>query len=217
MKTVSMSGSARQNVGKKDAKALRREGKVPCVLYGGKEEQVIFACPKKDFTPLLFSPDTHYVKLNIEGKEYDAILQDIQYHPVSDEVLHADFLRISDDKPLTIAVPVKTVGVAPGVLQGGKMTIKIRKIKLHGLPQDIPQTVDLDISGLNLNQNIKVGDIKIDNVSVLDVPTSVVVWVRTTRNVVDDTATTTEEATTEASTEATAAPATEEKDKKEKK
>ena len=200
MKTVSMSGSARQNVGKKDAKAVRREGKVPCVLYGGKKEQVIFACPKKDFTPLLFSPETHYVKLTIDGKEYNAILQDIQYHPVNDEVLHADFLQIFDDKPLTISVPVKTTGTAPGVLQGGKMTIKIRKMKLHGLPNNIPQEVTLDVSKLNINQNIKVGDVKIDNVEILDVPTSVVVWVRTTRNVapVEEAAAETTEATPEA-------------------
>lgn len=212
MKVVSMSGSARQNVGKKDAKALRREDKVPCVLYGGKEEQVIFACPRKDFVPLLFSPDTHYIKLNIDGKEYDAILQDIQYHPVHDEVLHADFLRISDDKPITISVPVKTHGTAPGVLQGGKMTIKIRKMKLHGLPQDIPQTVDVDISKLNLNQSVKVEDIKIDNVEILHVPTAVIVLVRVTRDVVEETpAEETPEATT---TEAAATPEKEEEKKK---
>ncbi|MBP3254284.1 MAG: 50S ribosomal protein L25/general stress protein Ctc [Bacteroidales bacterium] len=184
MKTVSMSGSARQNVGKKDAKALRRNGMVPCVLYGGEEQQTVFAVPAKEFIPLLFTPDTHYVELTVDGKKTMAILQDIQYHPVSDEVLHADFLRIFDDKPLTIAVPVKTTGTAPGVLQGGKLQIKIRKIKLHGLPNAIPQEVELDISKLGINNGIKICDINIPDVEIMEVKSSVVVTVRATRNAV---------------------------------
>ncbi len=184
MKTVSMSGSARQNVGKKDAKALRRENKVPCVLYGGSEEQVIFSVPRTDFKGLLFTPDTCYVELNIDGKKSMAILQDIQYHPVSDEVLHADFLRIFDDKPLTIAVPVKTTGTAAGVLLGGKLQIKLRKVRLCGLPNAIPQEVVLDITKLNIGQSIKVNEIKIEGVEVMEIKSSVVVTVRSTRNAV---------------------------------
>ena len=184
MKTVSMSGSARQNVGKKDAKALRRENKVPCVLYGGSEEQVIFSVPRTDFKGLLFTPDTCYVELNIDGKKSMAILQDIQYHPVSDEVLHADFLRIFNDKPLTIAVPVKTTGTAAGVLLGGKLQIKLRKVRLCGLPNAIPQEVVLDITKLNIGQSIKVNEIKIEGVEVMEIKSSVVVTVRSTRNAV---------------------------------
>lgn len=182
MKTVSMSGSLRENVGKKDTKALRSEGKVPCVLYGGKEQQIKFSVPDKDFIPLLFTPDTNYVKINIEGKEHNAILQDIQYHPVNDEVLHADFLRIFDDKPIKIAVPVKTTGTAPGVLQGGKLNIKMRKVKLYGLPNDIPQEVVLDISKLNIGQGIKVSEISIPNVEFMEVKSSIIVVVKATRN-----------------------------------
>lgn len=182
MKTVSMSGSLRENVGKKDTKALRNEGKVPCVLYGGKEQQIKFSVPDKDFIPLLFTPDTNYVKINIEGKEHNAILQDIQYHPVNDEVLHADFLRIFDDKPIKIAVPVKTTGTAPGVLQGGKLNIKMRKVKLYGLPNDIPQEVVLDISKLNIGQGIKVSEISIPNVEFMEVKSSIIVAVKATRN-----------------------------------
>ncbi|MBR1774824.1 MAG: 50S ribosomal protein L25/general stress protein Ctc [Bacteroidales bacterium] len=184
MKTVSMSGSSRKNVGKKDAKALRRDNMVPCVLYGGKEEQVIFAVPSKDFKGLLFTPDTHYVELTIDGNKTMAILQDIQYHPVTDEVLHADFLRIFDDKPITIAVPVKTTGTAPGVLQGGKLQIKLRKVRLCGLPNAIPQEVVLDISKLGIAQGIKVNEINIPDVEVMEVKSSVVVTVRATRNAV---------------------------------
>lgn len=197
MKTVSMSGSSRKNVGKKDAKALRRENKVPCVLYGGKEEQVIFAVPARDFRGLLFTPDTHYVELNIDGNKTMAILQDIQYHPVTDEVLHADFLRIFDDQPITIAVPVKTTGTAPGVLQGGKLQIKLRKVRLCGLPNAIPQEVVLDISNLGIAQGIKVNEINIEGVEVMEVKSSVVVTVRTTRNAVANVETTEEVATEE--------------------
>lgn len=177
-----MSGSLRENVGKKDTKALRSEGKVPCVLYGGKEQQIKFSVPDKDFIPLLFTPDTNYVKINIEGKEHNAILQDIQYHPVNDEVLHADFLRIFDDKPIKIAVPVKTTGTAPGVLQGGKLNLKMRKVKLYGLPNDIPQEVVLDISKLNIGQGIKVSEISIPNVEFMEVKSSIIVAVKATRN-----------------------------------
>lgn len=182
MKTVSMSGSLRENVGKKDTKALRSEDKVPCVLYGGSEQQIKFSVPKKDFIPLLFTPDTNYVKINIEGKEHNAILQDIQYHPVNDEVLHADFLRIFDDKPIKIAVPVKTTGTAPGVLQGGKLNLKMRKVKLYGLPNDIPQEVVVDISKLNIGQGIKVAEISVPKVEFMEVKSSVIVAVKATRN-----------------------------------
>ncbi|MDO5760433.1 MAG: 50S ribosomal protein L25/general stress protein Ctc [Bacteroidota bacterium] len=182
MKTVSMSGSLRENVGKKDTKALRSEGKVPCVLYGGKDEQIKFSVPNKDFIPLLFTPDTNYVKINIDGKEHNAILQDIQYHPVNDEVLHADFLRIFDDKPIKIAVPVKTTGTAPGVLQGGKLNLKMRKVRLYGLPNSIPQEVVLDISKLNIGQGIKVSEISIPEVECLEVKSSIVVAIKATRN-----------------------------------
>lgn len=185
MKTVSMSGSLRENVGKKDAKSLRRKGLVPCVMYGG-EEQVRFSVPAKDFKPLLFTPDTHYVEVNIDGKKTLTILQDIQYHPVSDEVIHADFLRLFDDKPISIAVPVKTVGVASGVLQGGKLEMKIRKMRLKGLPNDIPQFVEVDITKLKIGQSIKVENINIPNIEKLDVKSNIIVMVKSSRQAVAD-------------------------------
>lgn len=185
MKTVSMSGSLRENVGKKDAKSLRRKGLVPCVMYGG-EEQVRFSVPAKDFKPLLFTPNTHYVEVNIDGKKTLTILQDIQYHPVSDEVIHADFLRLFDDKPISIAVPVKTVGVAPGVLQGGKLEMKIRKMRLKGLPNDIPQFVEVDITKLKIDQSIKVENINIPNIEKLDVKSNIIVMVKSSRQAVAD-------------------------------
>ncbi len=181
MYTVSMSGSLRENVGKKDAKTLRKQGLVPCVVYGGNEEQVRFTVEQKAFKPLLFTPDTHYVELEIGDKKFRAILQDIQYHPVTDEVLHADFLRIFDDKPVSIAIPVKTVGTAPGVLQGGKLMTKIRKLKVKGLPDAIPQYAEVSIDGLGIGQGVKVEQVSIENVELLDVKSSVIVWVKPTR------------------------------------
>ena len=180
MKTVSMSGSPRQNVGKKDAKSLRREGRVPCVVYGG-EEQVRFSLLATDFKPLLFTPDTHFVELDIDGQKSKVVLQEIQYHPVSDEVIHADFLRLSDDKPIVISIPVKTVGVSPGVLQGGKLITKIRKMKLKGLPNNLPQYVEVDISKLDAGQSVRVEEIEVSNVEKLDVKTSIAVLVQATR------------------------------------
>ncbi|MDR1006789.1 MAG: 50S ribosomal protein L25/general stress protein Ctc [Bacteroidales bacterium] len=182
MKTVSMSGSLRENVGKKDAKQLRKASLVPCVLYGGNEKQIRFSVQQKDFKDLLFTPDTHFVELTIDGKQTMAVLQEVQYHPVNDEVLHADFLQIFDDKPITILIPVKTHGTAPGVLQGGKLEIKIRKMKLKGLPASLPQYVDIDISNLEIGQGVKVEELAIEGVESLNVKSSIVVWVKPTRN-----------------------------------
>lgn len=181
MKTVSMSGSLRENVGKKDAKSLRKQGLVPCVVYGGAGEQIRFTVPQMAFKPLLFTPDTSYVELEIAGNKYMAILQEIQYHPVTDEVLHADFLQIFDDKPISISIPVKTTGTAPGVLQGGKLMLKLRKLKVKGLPNDIPQYAEVSISELEIAQGVKVEQINIDKVELLDVKSSIVVWVKPTR------------------------------------
>lgn len=180
MKTVSMSGSPRENVGKKDAKALRRQGLVPCIMYGG-EGQVRFSVSQKAFKPLLFTPDTNYVDIDVNGEKTRCILQDIQYHPVSGEVMHADFLQIFDNKPITIAVPVKTTGHSIGVIQGGKLVLKIRKLTLKGLPNDIPQEVTLDISKLTIGQGIAVSEVNIPNIECLNVKSAYILEVRTTR------------------------------------
>ena len=180
MKTVSMSGSLRESVGKKDAKRSRREGKVPCVLYGGKE-QIKFVMDEKFFIKILFTDEVYLLKINLDGKEYDAILQDIQYHPVTDKVLHADFLEILPGKKVTIAIPVKVEGVAPGVLSGGKLHKKLRKIKIKGLVEDLPDFVTVNINELNIGDSIKVKDVKNDKLEFLDMPSSVIVGVKTAR------------------------------------
>lgn len=187
MKALTISGSLRENVGKKDAKMHRKEAKVPCVLYGGKD-QVHFVATEKDFKKLIFTPEIFIVNLQISGKEYNAILQDIQYHPVTDSILHIDFMEIFDDKPVIISVPVNFTGVAPGVLKGGKLIRKIRKLKIKALPQYLPDDIQVDISELNIAGTIKVGDLVRENIQFLDPLSSVVVTIVSTRGVDDDAA-----------------------------
>jgi large subunit ribosomal protein L25 len=182
MKALTISGSLRENVGKKDAKMHRREAKVPCVLYGGKE-QVHFVATEKDFKKLIFTPEIFIVNLQINGKEYNAILQDIQYHPVTDSILHIDFMQIFDEKPVIISVPVNFTGVAPGVLKGGKLIRKIRKLKIKALPQYLPDDIMVDISELNIAGTIKVADLVRENIQFLDPLSSVVVTIVSTRGV----------------------------------
>lgn len=183
MKTVSLSGSLRENVGKKDAKKQRMEGNVPCVLYGG-EEQVHFVVPEKYFRPIIFTPATYIIDLNIDGKAYKAILKDVQFHPVTDHILHVDFYEIHDEKPVVISVPLRLIGTSKGVLRGGKLIKKYRKLKIKALPKDLPDEIVLDISELNVNDSKKIADLKMDNVQFLDPPTSIVVAVKSSRAVV---------------------------------
>ena len=180
MKTVSMSGALRAHVGKKDAKKNRKEGKVPCVLYGGKE-QVHFTIDDSDFKQIIFTPEVYILKINIDGTEYTAVLQDIQYHPVTDRILHADFLEVIKGKPVVIGVPLKFTGNAPGVIKGGKLRKKIRKLTVKGMVEDLPDFIEISISKLDLNDNVKVKDITYPNLEFLDTPTSEIVGVKTGR------------------------------------
>ncbi|MBL7905532.1 MAG: 50S ribosomal protein L25 [Bacteroidales bacterium] len=182
MKTVSMSGSLRGNVGKKDAKAQRKEGRVPCVIYGGKE-QVHFSADVTAFKPVLYTPASNLIKIDVDGKEYLTILQDLQSHPVSDNILHADFMELDPKKPVIIPVPIRITGTSPGVLLGGKLIKKFRKLKIKALIEHLPDEIEVSISNLNINQSIKVGDMKMDNIEFLDIPSAVIVTVISTRNV----------------------------------
>ncbi|HRY34233.1 MAG TPA: 50S ribosomal protein L25/general stress protein Ctc [Bacteroidales bacterium] len=185
MKTVSMSGSLRENVGKKDAKKLRREGRVPCVLYGG-EKQIGFSMPEVDFKHLIFTPEVKLVDLNIDGKQYKASLQDVQYHPVTDHILHVDFLEVTAGKALVIGVPVRITGVSKGVLQGGKLVQKVRKLKVKAFAEHLPDDIPVDITELDIAQAIKVQDVKMEHLQMLDNPASIIVTVAATRAVADD-------------------------------
>ena len=165
MKTVSLSGSLRENVGKKDTKALRNAGMVPCVMYGSGEEQVHFATEAKNFKKILFTPETYIIDFNVNGKTYKTILQDIQYHPVTDVVLHADFLIVKEDKPITVTLPITLEGSAAGVMRGGKPKLGVRKVKVCGLIKDLPDYIKVDINKVNIGEAIKVKDLNIENVT----------------------------------------------------
>lgn len=180
MKTVSVSGSPRENVGKKDAKRLRREGLVPCVIYGGKE-QIHFVTPAISFKDIVYTPQACLVKLEVNGKKFDAVLQDIQFHPVNDRILHADFLEIFPDKEVKIGVPIRIKGNSPGVIKGGKMQIKLRKLAIQALPADLPDDVEVDISRLDIGDSVKVGDLKLDKITFIDPERSVVVMIKSAR------------------------------------
>ncbi|HSV76764.1 MAG TPA: 50S ribosomal protein L25/general stress protein Ctc [Bacteroidales bacterium] len=180
MKTVSVSGSPRENVGKKDAKDLRRNGFVPCVLYGGKE-QVSFFVSEKAFKDVVYTPEACLVSLNIKGKVFQAILQDIQYHPVDETILHADFLEIQKNKPVKIEIPVKLTGNSPGVIKGGKLQLKLRKLKVKGMADVLPDFIEVSISSLDIGHAFRVGQLTSDTLEFLDPPTSVIVIVKSTR------------------------------------
>lgn len=169
MKTVEIIGYKRANLGKKESKKLRLEANVPCVLYGGKE-QVHFHSPMILFKDIVYTPDAQFVKINIEGKEYKAILQDVQFHPVNDIILHADFLELIDTKPMKMEIPVTLEGTAPGVVKGGKMLLKLRNIKVKALPKDMPEKIKVDVSHLDLGKSVKVGEIKAENYEILNSP-----------------------------------------------
>lgn len=180
MKTATISGSARTGTGKKDTKAVRLAGNVPCVLYGG-AEQVHFIADSREFKKVLFTPEVFTIDLNIEGKNYRATIQDTQFHPITDELIHADFLAIDDKKQVAIAIPVKVTGNSVGVRSGGKLLIKTRKVKVKALPGQLPDSINVDISDLNIGQSVKVQDLKLENVTILAAPNVVLVSVATTR------------------------------------
>lgn len=180
MKTIAMFGNARTTVGKVSTKALRTEGKVPCVLYGGKEN-VQFSMFEPDFKMLVYTPNTYKVKLDIDGKTYHAFLKDIQYHPVNDSILHADFLEISENKPVEVSVPVRLVGNSIGVRQGGKLLVKAKKLRVRALPAQLPDAIELNIETLEIGKSMKVADVKAGDLQLLDSPNNPIVTIKTTR------------------------------------
>ncbi len=167
MKTVEIIGYKRANLGKADAQKLRDEGLVPCVLYGG-EGQIHFYSPMILFRELVYTNEAHFVHVNIEGEECKAILQEVQFHPVSEIILHADFLKISDDRKIKMSIPARLVGQAPGVAKGGALIRKRAALKVYGFPKDMPDHIDIDVSELDFHHAIKVGDMKLSGLEFLD-------------------------------------------------
>jgi large subunit ribosomal protein L25 len=167
MKTVEIIGYRRANLGKSDAQQIREEGNVPCVLYGGKE-QMHFYAPMILFRDLVYTNEAHFVHLNVEGEECQAILQEVQFHPVSEILLHADFLYITEDRKIKMDIPTRLVGKAPGVDKGGTLVRKRATLKVGAFPKDMPDHIDVDCSHLDFHKAVKVGDVTMPNLEFLD-------------------------------------------------
>jgi len=182
MKTIEISAQLRTETGKAGTKVLRKEGNVPCVIYGG-GTVLHFHAPKNAFTGLVYTPDAHIVSIDIEGKKMRAILKDIQFHPVTDAIIHVDFIEISEKKPITINIPLKVTGNSPGVIAGGKLRIKARNLKVKGLVKDIPEFISVDISKVNIGQSIKVGDLSYHDIELIDSKKDMVLSVATSRGI----------------------------------
>ena len=180
MKSITIKGSERESVGKVATKALRNAGAVPCVLYGG-NQPVHFSADERAFKTLVYTPNAHTVVIELEGKSFNAILQDIQVHPVSDKILHIDFFQLFDDKEITMEVPVKVVGVSPGVLLGGVLRLNTRRLKVKALPANLPDFVDADISKLEMGNKLYVTKLVSDKYKLLHPDNTVVAQVRISR------------------------------------
>ncbi|HYQ56815.1 MAG TPA: 50S ribosomal protein L25/general stress protein Ctc [Draconibacterium sp.] len=180
MKSVVVKGELRTSVGKKDSKRLRQEEKAPAVLYGG-EEPIHFSVSFAELRHLIYTPHVYLIDLDIEGTVYKAIMQDIQWHPIDEMVLHVDFLAIQEDKPIKIDVPVKVEGFAKGLKKGGKLNTTLRRLKVKALASNLPDEITVDVANLDIAQSIKVADLSIDGIEILDPKSNVVVSVSITR------------------------------------
>ena len=187
MKTISVSGSSRTEVGKRATNALRKEGLVPCCLYGEKKDEngnpvaTAFSVPVEGLRKLIYTPDIFVVELTIDEKPVKAVMREIQFHPVKDNVLHVDFYEITDEKPIVMAVPVKLEGLAQGVRAGGKLVQLQRRLKVKALYTNIPEKLVIAVSALELGKSIKVGEVSFENLELVTPKEALVCAVKTTR------------------------------------
>jgi large subunit ribosomal protein L25 len=180
MKTIEINGSFRKELGKRSSKELRKTNNVPCVMYGGKEN-VHFYTHENNFKNLIYTADAHLVNLKLEGKEYSAVLKEIQFHPVSDKIIHVDFTEVAPNKPVTISIPIRVSGDSVGVKAGGKLRIRRRSLLVKGIANEIPEFLPIDITEIKIHQSIKVGDLSYDKIELLDPKRSMVLGVATSR------------------------------------
>jgi large subunit ribosomal protein L25 len=180
MKSITIKGQERETVGKKATKALRDAGMVPCVIYGGKQA-IHFAAEEKAFKNLVYTPNAHTVVVDLAGSKTDAILQDIQFDPISDKINHIDFYQLSDSKEILMEVPVKVVGTSPGVLLGGDLRLNQRRLKVKALPKNLPDFVEANISELNMGNKLYVTKIATNNFKLMHPDNTVVCQVKISR------------------------------------
>ncbi|WP_396212067.1 50S ribosomal protein L25/general stress protein Ctc [Flavobacterium sp.] len=180
MKSITIKGSERESVGKVATKAVRNAGAVPCVIYGG-NQPVHFSAEEKEFKNLVYTPNAHTVVIDLGGKKFNAILQDIQVHPVSDKILHIDFFELKDDKEIIMEVPVKITGTSPGVLLGGVLNLNQRRLKVKALPKNLPDFVEANISELQMGNKLYVTKLPVNNFKLMHPDNTVVCQVKISR------------------------------------
>ena len=187
MKEIEVKGQKRTATGKKAAKAMRKENLVPCNLYGeaknadGAPEALSIACPMSELRKIVYTPHIYVIKLVIDGEEHTAILKELQFHPVTDALLHVDFYEVNDQKPITVGIPVKLNGLAQGVRDGGRMNLSIRKINVTAKFQDIPEHLDIDVTNLTIGKSIKVGELSYEGLEMATSKNVVVCSIKATR------------------------------------
>ena len=180
MKEINVTGQKRNDLGKKASKLLRKEGLIPCNIYGEKKDEngkpvaVSFACPMSELRKVVYTPHIYVINLIIDGESHTAVMKELQFHPVTDALLHADFYEVNDQKPITIGIPVKLNGLAQGVRDGGRINLSIRKINVTAPYQIIPEHLDIDVTNLQLGKSIKVRDLNFEGLT-LSTPAEVVV------------------------------------------
>ncbi len=203
MKSIEINAKLREKLGKKDSNKLRKSDNIPCVLYGT-EKNIHFYAVASDFRHLIYTSDAKYAKIMLDGQQHNAIVKDIQFHPVSDKIIHIDFLNIYDDKPITVSIPVRLEGFAKGVQDGGKLYQDARRLKIKGLLKDFIEEIVIDVTPLTIGKSVKVSDLKLNNLTVVEMPNKNVASVKVTR-VVKEAETT--EGTEAATAEGAATPA----------
>lgn len=187
MKEINVTGQKRTDLGKKASRQLRKEGLVPCNLYGlakkdGKPEALAFAVPMSELRKIVYTPHIYVINLVIDGENHTAIMKELQFHPVSDAVLHVDFLEVNDEKPITIGIPVKLVGLAQGVKDGGRMNLSTRKIEVTAPYQRIPEHLDVDVTALRIGKSIKVGELSFEGLEIATSKEVIVCSIKMTRS-----------------------------------
>ncbi|WP_337670307.1 50S ribosomal protein L25/general stress protein Ctc [Prevotella pectinovora] len=187
MKEIEVKGQKRTDLGKKAAKAMRKEGLIPCNLYGeaknadGAPEALSIACPMSELRKIVYTPHIYVIKLVIDGEERTAILKELQFHPVTDALLHVDFYEVNDQKPITVGIPVKLNGLAQGVRDGGRMNLSIRKIDVTAKYQSIPEHLYIDVTAMTIGKSIKVGDLHFEGLEMATSKNVVVCSIKATR------------------------------------
>lgn len=181
MKTLELKGQKRDNTGKKGSADLRKQEVIPCVIYGG-TETLHFSATAADLKKFVYTPDVYFAQIEVDGKSYKGIMKDVQTHPVTDDVLHIDFLEVSEDKKVRVSLPLKITGNSAGVRAGGKLIVNVKKLTVEALPKDIPDYINVDITNLNIGDKLRISELEIPGVTFLDAANVVVATVRITRN-----------------------------------